>query len=173
MAQNKYTVGFILAVLIVGTFSCRSDDELPAEPVITEIWFDKAESNLMIRFTDGDGDVGLEPWDTIPPFQELEEDGTPNFFHYNLHVDVFYREAGEWLPIPLDEDAIGYKFRIPDLTPQGQNKQLRVLVTWDFSDANNEILTPAMDTVMYRAVLVDRALNVSNEAETEPVIFSN
>lgn len=153
--------------------ACTDDDGLPDEPVINEIFFDKATDELNIRFTDGDGDFGLEPNQTAPPFNLYEEDSTINFFYFNLHVDTYYRFQGEWVPVPIDEAALGNNFRIPDLTPEGQSKQLRVLVRADFSNANAEMLTDEMDTVQYRAVIVDRALNISNEARTESVIFSD
>lgn len=166
---------YLLLFLFAGSAftACMEDDGLPDEPVINEIWFDKTTDELNIRFTDGDGDFGLEPNQTNPPFNLYEEDSTINFFYFNLHVDTYYRSEGEWVPVILPDGALGNNWRIPDLTPEGQSKQLRVLVRVDFSNTNEEMLTDEMDTVQYRAVIVDRALNISNEARTEPVIFSD
>lgn len=171
--QKTALMAFLLAAVAVT--GCRDDEDLPDEPKINEIWFEKETDELKIRFTDGDGDFGLEPNQTDPPFNQLNEDGSDNFFYHNLHVDVYYREDGAWLPVPLADGAPGFKYRIPDLTPEGQSKQLRVLVTVDFSNANSEILalTPDIDTVRYSAVLIDRALNMSERRETEPVILNN
>jgi hypothetical protein len=168
--QSKFTFLFVgLGLLFVP--ACIEFEELPNEPIINEISFDKAVTTLYIRFTDGDGNFGLEPDQLSPPFQVLNLDSTANFFHYNMHVDMFYRENGEWIPVTFAPGSIGLKFRIPDLTPQGQSKQLRVLISWDLAFENEGILqlNPGIDTIMYRAVLVDRDLNISEPAETAPI----
>lgn len=172
----KSTFHFQLALLpafVLSLTSCVEESVLPDEPTINEIWFDKEASNLMIRFTDGDGDFGLSPNELDPPFNFYNPDSTVNFFYHNLHIEVFYKENGEFVPITLPANAPGFRFRMPNLTPQGQSKQLRVLVTVDFLLANQEIITPEMDTLMYRAVLVDRSLNVSLPADTDPVPVNN
>jgi len=170
--QRTALIAFLLTALVTG---CRDDQDLPDEPKINEIWFEKETNELKIRFTDGDGDFGLEPDQTDPPFNQLNEDSTDNFFYHNLHVDVFFKEDGAWLPVPLEEGAPGFKYRIPDLTPEGQSKQLRVLVTVDFANANSEIfnITPELDTLRYSAILIDRALNESEIVNTDPVVFDN
>lgn len=144
--------------------------------MINEIWFDNNAEELNIRFTDGDGDFGLQPSDTLPPFQLLNPDSTPNYYHYNMHIEMFYRLDDMWQPLELPQGALGFVSRIPNLTPQGQSKQLRVLVSRNFRNDHLELaalglLQAGIDTVIYRAVLIDRALNSSLEAESPPVIF--
>lgn len=144
--------------------------------MINEIWFDNDAEALNIRFTDGDGDFGLAPGDTMPPFQLFNPDSTPNYFHFNMHIEILYRLDGAWELVELTENALGFVSRIPNLTPQGQSKQLRVLVTRDFKNDHSDLvvenlLQPGLDTVKYRAVLIDRALNTSLEAESPPVVF--
>lgn len=152
---------------------CLELEELPDEPVINEMWYDQGTGELNIRFTDGDGDFGLAPRDTIPPFQFAGEDGEPNFYHFNLHVDLFYREEGVWVPVELEPGALGFSARIPNLTPEGQNKQLRVLIRWDFSGEVPAIFPEGADSVKFDAVLVDRALNISLPGEAEAVLGGN
>lgn len=171
--QKTALITLLLSSIVVT--GCGDDDTLPDEPKINEIWFEKETNELKIRFTDGDGDFGLEPDQTDPPFNQLNADSTDNFYYHNLHVDVFFKEDGAWLPVPLEVDAPGFKYRIPDLTPEGQSKQLRVLVTVDFSNANDEIfnISPELDTLRYSAILIDRALNESEIVNTGPVVFDN
>lgn len=177
MEIKKIRLAAFVALLLTGmaVASCTDDDSLPDDPKINEIWFDKETDELKIRFTDGDGDFGLEPDQTDPPFNQLNEDSTDNFYYHNLHIDVFFMEDGAWLPVPLEVGASGFKYRIPDLTPEGQSKQLRVLVAVDFSNANEEIfnITPEIDTLRYSAVLIDRALNESEVVDSPPVVFNN
>ncbi len=169
---------FLLPLLLV---ACRDDDELPDEPVINEISYDMASDDLKVRFTDGDGDFGLTDDMIDPPFQALNKDSTSNFFHYNLHVEPFIKQGGEFIPASTNPLALGYRYRIPDLTPQGQNKQLRVLVTVDFSEGIKEVRSlfapdsasaaTHTDTIQFKVTLVDRALNVSQPAYTQPKVF--
>lgn len=176
MRSFRYTALFSALTGVAVLASCLDLEELPDEPVINEIWFDTDAEALNIRFTDGDGDFGLAPRDTMAPFQLFNPDGSPNYFHFNMHIEMFYRIGGIWEPLQLTPIALGFVSRIPNLTPQGQSKQLRVLVTRNFSNDHLEldtlgILQAGIDTVKYRAVLIDRALNTSLEAESAPVIF--
>lgn len=159
-----------LALLVAG---CLELEDLPDEPVINEMWYDTEVGELNIRFTDGDGDFGLAPRDTTPPFQRFDEDGEDNFYHYNLHVDLFYREEGEWVALELPPGALGNRARIPNLTPEGQNKQLRVLIRWDFTGEVPAVLPEGADTVKFEVVLIDRALNVSLPGEAEAIFEDN
>jgi hypothetical protein len=161
-------------LLLTGIFAlaaCNNDDDLPDEPVINSVEFLEAEKNLVINFTDGDGNFGL-PDDLIdPPFQAWEDstNGIINKNHNNLWLDVFVKESGSYGRL-VTPNPYGFDFRIPFLTPQGQNKQLKVTATYDLIDLNDFISTGVLDvgdTVRFEVTLVDRDLNVSNTVVSE------
>jgi hypothetical protein len=162
---------FSFCVLVLVSAACTDDEELPSEPVINEISFDTTVKALQFRFTDGDGNFGLSQNDILPPYQPYEDDEEtiPNRFHYNLWVDYFEKIDGEWEQVFT---ASTIDFRVPILTPAGQNKQLRVLATYDMSSFL-PFITAESDTIKFQVRIVDRALNVSNMAETEPIVLPN
>jgi hypothetical protein len=71
-------IGLILAILSVATvISCMRIKEFPPEPSISYLTFEKIlnvtdsvydRGVLKFEYTDGDGDIGLAKWDTLPPF---------------------------------------------------------------------------------------------------------
>jgi hypothetical protein len=148
------------ALLLLG--SCLKKEEFPPEPVITfkslQQFGDSA--SLMITFTDGDGDIGLDDTDTGSPF------GPGSTYYHNLFVGFERLDNGEWQEVQL---ALPLNYRIPRITPSGQNKALSgelsvALKPWPI------IPNSAGDTVRFDVRLVDRALNVSNEAGSGPVV---
>jgi len=150
-----------VAVLAAG---CLKTEEFPKEPQITFKSFSLANdsASITIGFTDGDGDVGLGTGDTLPPYAP----GTPNYS--NLRVDYEELQNGVWtlvvFPQPLD-------YRVPDLTPTGQNKVLEgeiAIALKPFSLFHYD----TYDTVRYSVRLLDRALNVSNTVYTGPIIVN-
>ncbi len=96
---------------------------------------------LHLYFTDGDGDIGLFDEDTIPPFD------------YNLFVNYFemYNDSSQQINVTPP-----YHIRIPNLTPTGQNKSLKVDVKYDV-----DITYRNSDTIKFELKLFDRALNES------------
>ena len=107
---------------------------------------------LHLYFTDGDGDIGLFDEDTIPPFD------------YNLVVNYFemYNDSLQQINVTPP-----YHIRIPNLTPAGQNKSLKVDVKYDV-----DITYRNSDTIKFELKLFDRALNES-EWVSSGVIFIN
>ncbi|MCH2213759.1 MAG: hypothetical protein MK086_01180 [Flavobacteriales bacterium] len=170
MNAFRFRYNFIF-LLIVAAVSCNEKDDLPDEPVINSIDFDEDQKLLIFNFTDGDGNFGLSESMTNPPFQD-SIDGGINEFSNNLWLDLFVKEEGSYNLVETSNPN-GFDFRIPELTPQGQNKQLRVTGTYDLAfdlealtEGNNPELSIG-DTLKFEVILVDRDLNLSNLATTE------
>ncbi len=147
-----------LGVLLAG---CLRTEEFPVEPAITfrsfTLYGDSA--SLVIRFTDGDGDVGLNAADTFPPYQP----GGPNYS--NLRIEYQELRNGTWTTVVFPQPL---EYRVPNLTPAGQNKALEgeiAIALSPFSFYHYD----TYDTVRYKVQLVDRALHVSNQVETTPI----
>lgn len=158
---------FVAAVGLSMLSACLPHNNFPDQPVIEFKEFKKIPTDdgidekgvLVLTFTDGDGDIGLGQGDTLPPFDPNSE------YYYNFFTRYYEKQNGEFVEIELD---IPNYFRIPVLTPIGQNKTLEgdieveLFINNPFSD---------YDTIKFDAWIVDQALNESNVVETGEIII--
>jgi len=161
--KGKYV---FLLVILMGVLmnACKPDPEFPIEPYLEyKSFMEDGQPIMIFKFTDGDGNVGLNQQDTFPPFNATSN--PVNLYHWNLWMKYWEMINGEWVEIPLIPEAA--YFRIPRLDPQGQNKALEGEVIVDMTGWYP--LTPA-DTVRYSFVLIDRDKNHSNEAFSETIV---
>lgn len=151
-----------VASICVLCCGCLKTEEFPVTPAIAfksfELFGDSA--SLVIAFTDGDGDVGLDPSDNGAPYD------TASVFYNNLFLELSEYRNGVWNTIEF-EDPIHY--RIPRITPTGQNKALEGEIAVAI-DPFFLFITGTADTVRYSVEMVDRALNRSNKVFTREII---
>lgn len=168
MLQVSKVLKFILMIMFF--YGCKKQEVVSPIPTLTFVGFDQIKNVsdkdssgvLRLAFTDGDGDMGLSPSDTFPPFNYGSK------FYFNFFINYFEKQNGEWIkivlpPIEPGGDTLTNNSRIPDLTPVGQNKVLQ-------GDLNFELFTnnpfSPYDTIKYEVTIVDRALNRSNMVST-------
>lgn len=168
----------ILAALLIAVFilpSCLKRDEFSDIPIIEYKSISQFENSLIVRFsfTDGNGDIGLKEDEDYYPFGPCDP-------HYkNLVVDPYRTVEGEFIlarkVVPSDcgpdsittFDTVGYDQRIKYIVPETRDKTLE----GDIEVTLNEVLEEfPNDTIKFKLRLYDRALNASNEIETEVVI---
>ena len=159
----KFHYTLIFALLFIGLFdACRKQDEYPIEPVIemSDKQVYQNPSVIVISFTDGDGDVGFNEGDTLPPYNYNSVDF--NKYYYNLLLYYYEKNDDVWEEVEL---IVPYYYRIPYLTPSGQNKSLK-------GEIEVSISLPASrpDSIRFDIELIDRALHSSNIL-TSPVIY--
>ena len=155
--------GAIVTLFFASLFccSCLKGPQYPPEPSIALIGYTYKDSlddlgnpahlgMLTFSFTDGDGDIGLSESDTTAPFD------------YNLYVNRIGILGGDEL---APEEL---KFRIPDITPTGQNKTLMGEVDVDLDVFS--ILLP-YDTMYYEVNIKDRSLHISNTITTDYIVL--
>jgi hypothetical protein len=153
-----------LSIILLLTLSCRKQE---IYPVIPEIAFEDfvllynpgtgiiERGVLKISFKDGDGDIGLKPHETEPPYD------------YNLFLKYFEIQFGDTNHIviidPISGDTANFNARIPVLTPEGSVKAIKGTI-----EDTIFIYNPmsSFDTIMFEVYLVDRALNQSNVIQT-------
>ncbi|MGB0916592.1 MAG: hypothetical protein ACPGU4_03285 [Flavobacteriales bacterium] len=123
-----------------------TSDTIPSANPIGEVTF---------RFTDGDGDLGLNPADTFG----VHAIGEP--YYYNLFVRYFEKKNGVFEEIIAPGS---FNVRFNDLTPEGADKTLEGEMQVGIFDSGSEF-----DTVRYEMYIVDRALQHSDTIST-PVI---
>lgn len=157
-------LGLLCAVAVLVLAACRPEEAFPVEPKLEfrsfELFGDSA--SLVVYFTDGDGDVGLDEGDTQPPFDT-------GAYYNNFFVEHYQLVDGEWQHYPFQ--GLPMYYRVPRLTPTGQNKALEgeiALAIHPFP----VFIAPGADTVRYSVMMVDRALHQSNTVNTNDIVVA-
>lgn len=146
--------------------SCLKQKEFPLEPAIQFEGFtllatppDTIASflRLSIRFTDGDGDIGLYDNEQDPPYD------------YNLFIDIFKRVNGVPELIIFPDTTVNFNGRIPILFQGIANKPMEGIINYNIDYL---ILREVMrnDTISFDVSIRDRALNHSNIIRTPDLI---
>jgi hypothetical protein len=165
MNTNSKIGLFLLSLTIFA--SCKPDDEYPDTPTIEFHSFvpDGDKAVLTFNFTDGDGDIGLKESDIQPPFD------TSSVYFNNCFIVYEEKVNGQWQP-GLDQlgNPVEFKYRIPYVTPEGQNKALKGKIDIKIEPFYYNPMSINSDTIRYKIKIVDRALHESNEIITEEFI---
>lgn len=169
MPKRFSIILFSAAVLMLS--ACLKRNQFPPEPKITELRFvanPDCTAVMFIKFTDGDGDIGLGQGDTFPPFNPGSE------FNSNLFFNYFEFEAGAWKRVYLNIDPVSgdtvnpFSYRIPPLETDGRDNSLEGEIAVDMPFGYFLQGTPN-DSLRYEVVLYDRALQ-SSTATTEVIL---
>jgi hypothetical protein len=171
--NNQYKFfKFFFIWLFINFSSCKKPESFPIEPVISELSFIKVDSSyygLTFRFTDGDGDLGLNAEDTMAQFAcDAGEFGIcANKYYFNLFIQQYIKENGTWAKIGFPFDS-----RFRRIATSGKNKAINGILDYDLTDVFpfNFTLNPG-DTIKYVVQIVDRELHESNELETQEIIL--
>ena len=159
-ASSKIVLFIVLLTLF---FACKKRESFSDIPYLEFRHYELKDSvdalgnitklcELHIYFTDGDGDIGLFESDTIAPYD------------YNLFVNYFEMYNDSLQQINVNPP---YHIRMPNLTPTGQNKSLKVDVKYDVN-----VTYRNSDTIKFELKLFDRALNESDWVSS-PLIIIN
>ena len=174
-------IGLIVIILFILVYSsCRRFEDFPDEPVIKYNNFlleNDIETGvtqrgvLIITYTDGDGNIGLAPGDTLPPFNYGSK------YYYNMIITYYEMHHGEWEETPLvywnaedqEFDTLTFNARIPVLTPLSGNQAIKGFIQ-DTLFLYNPLSKKEYDTIKFGVSIIDRALNESNTVETPAII---
>ena len=159
-ASSKIVLFIVLLTLF---FACKKKESFSDIPYLEFTKYELKDSvdalgnitklcELHIYFTDGDGDIGLFEQDTIPPFE------------YNLFVNYYEMNNGN---LQIQNLTLPYHIRIPNLTPTGQNKSLKVDVKYDV-----DVSYRNSDSIKFELKLFDRALNESDWVSSSLIILN-
>ena len=159
-ASSKLALFIVLLTLF---FACKKRESFSDIPYLEFSHYELKDSvdalgnitklcELHIYFTDGDGDIGLFESDTIAPYD------------YNLFVNYFEMHKDSLQEINVDPP---YHIRMPNLTPTGQNKSLKVDLKYDVN-----VTYRNSDSIKFELKLFDRALNESDWVSS-PLIILN
>ena len=160
MSNKVFLATFLFTLIFL--VNCDKDKDYPDTPAITmsdkQVYDNPAK--IIIDFTDGDGDIGLNEGDTLPPY-EYNVDPF-NEYYYNLLLYYYEKNDSIWEEVEL---PVPYFYRIPVITPRGQNKALNGEIDVDVSLPFNR-----PDSIRFEIILIDQALRESNRLQT-PVIY--
>ncbi|PKP23095.1 MAG: hypothetical protein CVU05_01190 [Bacteroidetes bacterium HGW-Bacteroidetes-21] len=119
------------------------------------------KGKLSFYLIDGNGDIGLNDYDTTAPWNAGTE------YYNNLYLEFFTSHNGVFVSDTLGDAA----YRVPYVEPQGQNKTLKCTINIDIDFIYNEQNELLYDSIMYRFYIYDRALNKSNLESTGLIIL--
>jgi len=151
---------------------CKKVVDYPDEPAISFTSVISADSadvlenpvkrvTVTFHLTDGNGDIGLGITDTTGPFNK------DSAFYYNLFLQEYKNDNGSFTMVPAPGGL--KKYRIPDLTPTGQNKTLiadiSVTIEYPYSGSN----PLPFKEFRYEFYCIDRSFNISNR-DTSSII---
>ncbi len=165
--KNGLNISAAFLLLTVLFASCEKIQKYPDTPTIDYKGFtlyqtqDALGNNILlgeleIKFTDGDGDIGIE---------QPDSSGLADTLKYNLFLNLWTFTNNSWKEI--EDDAEIQNFRIPYIERTGQNKTLTGTITVDL-----EYKTIDYDTIRYTFYLLDRQFHHSNVDTTETIIFT-
>ena len=142
--------------------SCKKDDCDDPVPSLTYNSFQIVgdSATLIHNFVDCDGDIGLANTDTLPPFNYGGD------YYYNLKVDLLIWEDNKW--VEADVDGEGFNNRIPPINEETQEETIEGKVKYNMA---LQWLRFGSDSIRFRSVLVDRALNESTPAISKTIVL--
>ena len=163
--NSKLQFLIVIAIVLV-LYSCKKKEQYPIEPHIEFLDFTQiTKANgidsagiFKFSFTDGDGDIGLNPEDTLAPYNAAGQ------YYYNFFIKYYELQNGVLKEVPL---AWPNNSRIPNITPDGKNKS----INGEIEMAIRTFSSSSFDTIMFDAKIVDRALHESNTIQTNYIVL--
>jgi hypothetical protein len=162
-------ISIITGVILVIFFSCQDIESISEIPYIEFKSFELRDTidllgnpgkigELIFKFEDGDGDIGIEQHDSL----------SPDTTNYNLFFTLFEKIDGQFQKVDEEDLETPLNYRIPYIKNIGQNKTLRGEVKVEFY----YYLLMLYDTIKYDFYIVDRALHKSNVETTTEISFN-
>lgn len=159
MKQRNRILGFVIVLLLMS--GCQKPESYPIVPSVSfqsveirdgvDVLDNKVKQvRLTLYVIDGDGNVGLNEWDTLGMFDK------DSLYHNDLFITLLEKKNGVFDTVDL---AAPHNYRIPFLQPEGQNKAVKGNI---YIDIEYNIDLFDYDTIKYSFFLVDLDLNISN-----------
>lgn len=168
--QTKVHYIFLLTTVVWLVSSCFKQEEYPLIPAVSFNDFiihganDSAE--IIINFTDGDGDIGLLDSDTLAPYNFNGENYYNLFLHYYEKNDTLGWVKGR----DVNNNPIIFNFRLHPVLPYDQSKGIQGTIKYRFSLFYN-VFSEQSDTIKYKFQITDRSLNKSNFSESSEIVI--
>ena len=148
---------FLLILLFGGLTGCVKEEQYPVIPEIgfqsyatyTSIDGKDSLGLVTISYKDGDGNIGLYPTDTVEPLK------------YNFYLKFLQQIDGQMVEVIPVNPAVNFNARIPILTPNGRNKNIKgeITMTLELYFASQILKS---DVIAFEIYIKDRGQNKSN-----------
>lgn len=152
---------FILILLFTGVTGCIKEEQYPLKPAIEfggfatmrDVSGKDSIGALTISYTDGDGNIGLNAWDTVEPNK------------YNFYLKFMQYVNKQLVEFKPSDTTLTFNARIPILTPVGKNKNIKgeITMTLELYFARQALQS---DTIAFEIYIKDRTLLESNVITT-------
>ncbi len=153
----SFKTNIILVIFMaIALSSCLKKQTASPIPLIEfkDFIANKDTADLLISFTDGDGDIGLTQNDTAAPN------------NYNCFISYIEKQKGVWVKRILPFD---FNYRIPVINTSSKAKtikgEIKIAIKPYYYDPFSKF-----DTIKYEIYIVDKALNKSNVISTPEII---
>ena len=169
--NNKITLFFLCVLGGLLLVSCMKRVKFPKEPVLEFVSLTINESGtsvdekatLLLSFTDGDGNVGLDESFDYPPFD------LGSAYYYNFFVTYYAKRNGEFVAFPEFE----FNARLPRFLSTDSPEPLAGEIKRVLDIRNISLTAPDIDTIKFECWLVDRDFNESNHVFTNEIFVRN
>ncbi len=151
----------LLFPLFAFVTGCIKEEQYPIKPQIEfggfatlkDISGRDSLGAITISYKDGDGNIGLYAWDTVEPLK------------YNFYLKFMQEIDNQLVEVkPLDTN-VTFNARIPILTPEGRNKNIKGNITMYIQLYFVRPLLQS-DIIAFEIYIKDRDLNNSNVVES-------
>jgi hypothetical protein len=165
--MKRYRWYGLFTIMILSCFSgCIKQENYPDVPQIQLVSYTNVfdtgqyavKGILIISFTDGNGDIGLNSNYNQPPFDSTSP------YYYNYVITYFEKQLGTFKQIDLNPP---FSARIPVLNSEFPGKPIKGIIA-DTFELNPH---PLFDTIKFEAFIYDRTLNKSNVISTPEIIL--
>jgi hypothetical protein len=180
--NNIFKYSALLIMVVMGLYGCKKSETYSNVPLIEyksgysvpdQNVFTDTLLGVVFSYKDGDGDIGLNPEDTFPPYNSIPDANgkETNPYYYNLNIEYLTLVDGEFKPviIPNTTDTLRFNSRLQNITPDGKYKAIRGDIDWRILPPSGPAYAGLSRTIKLRISIYDRALNKSNIAES-PII---
>ena len=165
--KARFTIIILLATAIAAFVACNKEEDFPEVPYLEYRDFTVLRNSnnidekgiLKIYFTDGDGDMGLDNGDTLPPFDKN------SIYYYNFFITYYEKQYGQFVKV---EPSVTFNSRIPVLESSSSNGAIKGEIEIEMF-INNPF--SVYDTIKFEAYIVDRALQAGNLISTPDIIL--
>ncbi|MBA9077922.1 MULTISPECIES: hypothetical protein [Rufibacter] len=185
MKRQKTFLPFAMAFAI-GLSSCVKDPDFPMEPSLSfrEVEQSTVTNNpsvgvyekliLVLRFQDGDGNLGLSPnrekypGDFKGPFADNQK------YHYNWFATTYKKVNGKYEVLKISNTPLVYNGRFPRIDSEDRQEPLEgdIRYTIEINKKSTGSFIQRGDTIRFDVFIVDRALNESNTVSTSDIVIN-
>ncbi len=174
VSMSRIRLSLAVVVMLSG---CLKPEEFPDEPILTFKSLEQKYEAVLndpdperfiyvtVGFTDGDGDIGLDPQDTLSPF------GVGEAHNFNFVCDFKMLIDGQWTDIGSE-----WPNRIKRISPSGQDPTLNgeiIVKVGPYPEPRVGPVQPILtgDTMRVSVSLEDRSLHMSNTVTSEAFVL--